>query len=42
MIKNLTPHIISMVNENGEVVRQYPSEGIARATFSLSFFYLNA
>lgn len=34
MIKNLTPHIISMVNENGEVVRQYPSEGIARATQS--------
>lgn len=34
MIKNLTPHMISMVNENGEVVRQYPSEGIARATQS--------
>lgn len=34
MIKNLTPHCIVMVDENGAVVREYKSEGIARATQS--------
>lgn len=34
MIRNLTPHCIVMVDENGAVVREYKSEGIARATQS--------
>ena len=32
LIKNLTPHKIIMVDDNGNVVREYVSEGIARAT----------
>ena len=31
-IRNLTPHRISMVSNNGEVLRVFESEGIARAT----------
>ena len=31
MIRNLTPHCIVMVDNNGDVVRTYASEGIARA-----------
>lgn len=30
-IKNLTPHMVSIVSEDGTVVAKYPSEGIARA-----------
>ena len=33
-IRNLTPHRIVMVNANGETLRVFESEGIARATQS--------
>ena len=33
-IRNLTPHLITMVNAEGKVLRTFPSEGIARATQS--------
>lgn len=32
IIKNLTPHVVSIVNEDGTVKATYPSEGIARAS----------
>lgn len=31
IIKNLTPHTVSIVNEDGTVKATFPSEGIARA-----------
>lgn len=31
-IRNLTPHRITMVGQNGEVLRVFESEGVARAT----------
>ena len=31
-IVNLTPHIINVVNQHGETLASFPSEGIARAT----------
>ena len=31
-IKNLTPHTVSIVNEDGTVKATFPSEGIARAS----------
>ena len=31
-IKNLTPHTVSIINEDGTVKAAFPSEGIARAS----------
>lgn len=31
MIKNLTPHCVTVVDSNNNIVAEYPSEGIARA-----------
>ena len=31
MIKNLTPHTVNICNENGEILKSYESQGIARA-----------
>ena len=33
-IINLTPHTITILNEDGTVLKQFPSEGVARATQS--------
>lgn len=30
-ISNLTPHTVTIVDDNGNVVRQYESEGLARS-----------
>lgn len=31
MIRNLTPHTVTIVDENGDVALELPSEGVARA-----------
>ncbi len=33
-IKNLTPHTVTILQEDGTVFKQFPSSGIARATQS--------
>lgn len=33
-IKNLTPHNVVIINENGDVVKTFPSEGVARVSTS--------
>ena len=33
-IKNLTPHAVTILQENGSVFRVFPSEGVARASQS--------
>jgi len=32
IIKNLTPHTINIITEKGTLIREFPSEGIARAS----------
>lgn len=32
MIRNLTPHCVNVIGDDGDVVASFPSDGVARAT----------